>query len=482
MFKTKKLHPIAAITSFFKSLKDVIFPIILFIILDTKINSSSYIFFGLIGIGLTGLLIISFIQWYRFTYEITDNQIKIVQGLFVKKNRYIPFERIQSIDIQEGIIHRFFQLALVKIETAGSSGLEESDAILAAIPKTEAFSIKEYINSVKHQKIDIENESDNEHTGKIIYQMPNREIFMFAVTSGGVGVIISAVFAFLSQFDEFIPFESVFEGIKEFIKNSIFLISLTVFIFLLIAYILAIIITFIKYYSFTVRKIKDDLIISRGLLEKKELTIPLSRIQAIRVEQSIIRHLFGYVTVYIESAGGSVTNNESINIMLLPLIKKSKLKKYIEECLPEYTIDVELTGAPRRSAKRYMLRTSLVSLPIIGGLSYFLFPWGLFSFALLPLTIYWGYLSYLAAGWNISNKQLVLRHRIISTTTFYLPRNRIQDINITQTIFQKKSKVGSISAFIKSGGIGKKGIAVDLSISDINNIYKWLSQEDKTLS
>lgn len=210
--------------------------------------------------------------------------------------------------------------------------------------------------------------------------------------------------------------------------------------------------------------------------------MPLSRIQAIRVEQSIIRHLFGYVTVYIESAGGSVTNNESINIMLLPLIKKSKLKKYIEECLPEYTIDVELTGAPRRSAKRYMLRTSLISLPIIGGLSYFHFPWGLFSFALLPLTIYWGYLSYLAAGWNISNKQLVLRHRIISTTTFYLPRNRIQDINITQTIFQKKSKVGSISAFIKSGGIGKKGIAVDLSISDIHNIYKWLSQEDKTLS
>ncbi|MEI2401171.1 PH domain-containing protein, partial [Paenibacillus phytohabitans] len=58
--------------------------------------------------------------------------------------------------------------------------------------------------------------------------------------------------------------------------------------------------------NFTVVKRDEELFITRGLIEKKQTTIPLTRIQAIRIGENLIRQPFGYATVYIESAGGSI--------------------------------------------------------------------------------------------------------------------------------------------------------------------------------
>ena len=49
------------------------------------------------------------IKWKRFEYWFEDDELRIEYGLFVKKKRYIPFDRIQSLDYTEGILHRPLQ-------------------------------------------------------------------------------------------------------------------------------------------------------------------------------------------------------------------------------------------------------------------------------------------------------------------------------------------------------------------------------------
>ena len=41
---------------------------------------------------------------------------------YLLKKRYIPFERIQSLNYNEGVFHRIFGLVKVQVETAGSKG------------------------------------------------------------------------------------------------------------------------------------------------------------------------------------------------------------------------------------------------------------------------------------------------------------------------------------------------------------------------
>ena len=39
-------------------------------------------------------------------YWFEDSELRVEYGLFVKKKRYIPFDRIQSLNYKEGIFHQ----------------------------------------------------------------------------------------------------------------------------------------------------------------------------------------------------------------------------------------------------------------------------------------------------------------------------------------------------------------------------------------
>ena len=78
-------------------------------------------------IGLLCLIILTAeiyarMSYNRFLYEITNDGIKIEQGIIWKKYSSIPYERVQNVDIQRGIIARMFGFSTVQIETAGQSG------------------------------------------------------------------------------------------------------------------------------------------------------------------------------------------------------------------------------------------------------------------------------------------------------------------------------------------------------------------------
>ena len=55
------------------------------------------------------------------------------------------------------------------------------------------------------------------------------------------------------------------------------------------------------------------MIITKGLLEKKRITLPLNRIQAIRIVENPLRQLTGFATVVVESAGGNGENGNDKN-------------------------------------------------------------------------------------------------------------------------------------------------------------------------
>lgn len=64
--------------------------------------------------------------------------------------------------------------------------------------------------------------------------------------------------------------------------------------------------------------------ISRGIIEKHQVTIPLRKIQAIKIKENIIRQLFGFATVSIVSAGGGgdPEKAEGASTILFPMIHK----------------------------------------------------------------------------------------------------------------------------------------------------------------
>ena len=489
MSEAKRLHPAAVITNIVVGLKEAVIPIVVTFVLGrnkeevTNIWDTLIMFLPLIILLFT--IISAFLDWFRFTYRLEDDEIRIEHGLFVRKKRYIPCERIQSISSSEGIIQRIFGLVKIAIETAGSS-TGEAEASLTAITKDEAERIQLYIKQTKDRaknstvSVDenglVNNENVSEETlapvKNIVYSMTFKEIIIVALTSGGALGVIGAVIAFLSQFDELISFENIFGELKHIISSGIFIATILAIFVIVVAYIIAVIRTIFKYANFSIGYIDDSIIISQGLLERKQISIPLKRIQAIEVEENFFRRLFGFASVYVVNATESIEKGIGGKITICPLVKKDQIASIINSFLPEYEIDVDLTPVPKRALRRFMLRPILILIvPVALGI-YFFNNWGLLLLLLLPLGAYLGYLSYQYAGANIYNKQLTLRSRFITVHTVYMLKNKIQSIEVSKTIFQKRKSLGTVKAKVLSGGAR----TVDLDDETLNDIFNWFKR------
>lgn len=464
MSKTRyQLHWITAVLSVLKTLKEMIVPIILIVFVngvnDTGKWYIDYLTFLIFGFMVIVFLVTGVIKWKRYVYWFEDNELRIEYGLFVKKKRYIPFDRIQSLDYTEGILHRPFNLVKVSVETAGGSASLKAEAELTAIRKDAAAVIEREIAEAKKRKVQVaeldeevfeELEVENDPPARKVFTMSGKDLLVLATTSGGIGLIISGAVIFLSQFADVLPIEWVYQEVSVFIKSGLLLVAIAVFFILLVIWGISVAMTFFAYYGFTVQIEQEDLVITRGLLEKKRVTVPLNRVQSVRVIENPFRQLFGYASVIIDNAGGGIVG-EGAKINLMPLVQKKSMEAPLRELFPELVLEKPKNKLPARSRRFYYRIDFFWMIPAVAALSYFFFPFGLFSFFIIPIVILWGLWHHRSAAYEISGNQLTMRFREFSLHTVYMMRKRIQSMEIKQNYFHRRRNVATVSTAVKSG-------------------------------
>lgn len=485
-----KLHWITAIIEVLKTMKEAILPLVVLIFANgwksggTGLWYIDYLSFIIFGVLIIALAVAGIVKWRRFEYWFEDDELRIESGLFVKKKRYIPFDRIQSLDYTEGIFHRPFGLVKVKVETAGSSSAKQAEGELTAITKEAAKRVEQEMAEAKKRQREmpvtegemanlIEQEPPIEEVSNLrkIFTMTTKDLLVLATTSGGVGVILSGAAIFLSQFSDLIPFEWMFEEISAFIKFGVLIVAIAVFLGLLGVWILSVAMTFLSHFNFTIELDKEDIIITRGLLEKKKVTVPLKRIQSVVVVENPFRKLFGYASVAIHSAGGGIGQSSKIN--LFPIVKRNKVEAYLEEVFPDLCLE-EPTKKLTAKGRPFYYRIDFVwMLPVIGALIYFFFPYGLFSLAIIPVIIAYGMWQHRSAAYDMIGNQLTMRFRAFSLQTAYMMKKRVQSMEMKQSYFHKRKGVATIIANIKSGMGSYHATVQHMEVEEAEEILSW---------
>ncbi|GAA0322061.1 PH domain-containing protein [Bacillus carboniphilus] len=475
MSEPKRLHPIAAVHKVLKSIKELLLPLLLFFVFGSNETTFYFMVAGamIVIVGITGI-----VSWLKYSYRLEQQELRIEYGLFVRKKRYIPFDRIQSLDLTSGILHRMFNLVQVKVETAGGSAVgKEADAVLTAVTKQEAERIKSIIFAERSEVAEDLPDKSNVTT---IYQITNKQLLLLATTSGSVGVVLSAVMAFFFQFEEVIPYEEIFSGITVWVQGSVLLITFTILFFFTLAWVASIILTYLRYANFTVKKEQEDIIITKGLIEKRQLTLPLVRIQSVRVVENPIRQLLGLAAVYVDSAGSTSNDMNDKALMLFPVIRKRALKELVELGLPDYEVDPPLKGAPVHALKLQILRSFLILLPFLAAGFYFFHKWGLVVLLIVPLLFTWRWFQYKDTGYHLSgNKQLTLRHRAISRTTSFLLKNKIQAIEWNRGPIMRKWELVSVWGHVKSGSTKSIAKVNYITTQDAKQVYQWFRSQNE---
>src|SRR5690625_5246156 len=350
----QRQHPVSILFQLVTIIRHVIFYIIIgFISLK---GEYFYYFFIILVILFISLLIYCILSWYRFTYEITDDELQIEYGLFIRNHRYISKNRIQSIDLTSGVIHRIFKLVKVEIETAGSSS--GAEASLRAVKLGEGEHIRSELKMVVNSSA--ETPEEMQEFDQPMYKISFKRLFLAGTTSGSIGVLLAIVAFGASELEQFIPTDFFDSTIDWIISLSIVIIITLTILILILLWIIGIAGTMIKYGNFTIVKKENELFITRGLLEKKQLTIPAGRIQAIGIRESVLRQPLGYVTVFAELAGGSLEESEGSSPILFPLMKAEEVESFLQVMLPDYAgLLGQLRLLPKQARKFYLMRSSI---------------------------------------------------------------------------------------------------------------------------
>lgn len=115
------------------------------------------------GFTIATLIIIVFIIYWipkyyeSITYKLTKSEMEWQRGVWFKQNGTVPYNRITNIDIGQGPVSRKFDIASLKIHTAGYSASTSSEISINGIKNYS--DMKEYVIDFVREKEPISTET-----------------------------------------------------------------------------------------------------------------------------------------------------------------------------------------------------------------------------------------------------------------------------------------------------------------------------------
>ncbi|WP_217587370.1 PH domain-containing protein [Lentibacillus saliphilus] len=482
MCEPKRLHPVTVIFNMIRFVKEAALGLLGIGVIAIKDGAFFYIGIAVVVL-ITIIIVSSLLAWYRFTYEVSEDELRVKYGVFIRKKRYISKNRIQSIDLTQSVIHRIFGLVSVEIETAGSGS--DKEASLKAVTYADGVNIRnqlKYGATTDTGDADAMSESEpvlTEDTPHVLHaeKVTFRQLFIAGTTSGSLGVLLALGGIAFSELEQFIPEHVYDEAWGWIVAQSIAIIVALVGLIFFVLWLLGIAGTMIKYGNFTISRHADDLFITRGLLEKKQITIPLKRIQAIGFKQSLLRQPFGYGTVYAEIAGGSLDDNREFSTILFPIMKKKHVNRFLKNVLPETAVMPETyNSVPARSRKFYVIRMILFPLALfVPVLIYARSFWWVPGLLLVGACIL-GFKRHRDAGVQRENKWLHIRTRGFALNHVVMHHKRIQAFEKRQHLIQKHQALATMEVSIVGMAAGGRHYAVlDMDDLEADTLSDWFS-------
>ncbi len=433
-----------------------------------------------IALVLAGIVVLAvlavlwgFLSWRATTYGVIGGSFRLRQGVFQKSERTIPLEHVQSVDTVQGIVQRAFGVYEVRVETAGG-GASEPDASLPALGRGATEELRRGIEGARREPIGAE-----EAPGPVVLRrLSTRDLLLAGATSGQIGVALSLLAVGSQVFDEFFSEAFLRNLVERLAPNALVVALIIVPAVALAAWLLAIAGTVLAHFGFTLSREGDFLYIKRGLLERREATIPLGRIQAVRISEGFLRQPFGLASLRVESAGYG--EDAGVSAVMFPLLPFGEVQALLRAAAPEFAVAPPLNRLPRRALRRYVFRAvvpALVLAAAVALVSFLIFDAaiGLLAVALVPPFALYGWLRFRDAGWALADDRLVVRSRGLARVTVVAPRRRLQSRSVLQNPFQRRLRLATFGTEVASGTGGSALAVTDLGFEDARHLVWALS-------
>lgn len=450
----RRLHPLTILQRIVRSL-----PAVLFISLPllfgsadrgASINLSILMIYGIVMLPLIML------QYLRFRYWITPNEIVIHSGVLTRRKRSIPLDRIQNIEIERSLLPRLLGSAKVKIETAGSKGTE---GVLEYVSLAEAKDVRRIVRIYQRQhkqrpqtrsdvaspKIESSAKSTSGSTERIhLFSMPLRQVLLSGAFRFSL-VYLALIFSGIQYFMDALGMDpeeiaiwidrGELKPYMEFVLSSPWLIGTAVAILAALSgWLAGILVNLSKYYNFELWLQNDKLQKRHGLLTVSEGSIPLKKVQSLILRSNPLMRRFGWYRLELQTMGFDVEKRG--HHVAVPFAQKEDILKLAPFIRP-FALPETFTSVSRITIRRRFIRYSMILLAVVLPLSYF-WLWNLWGLVLMPFLLFFAVLQYRYHGYAFDGTVLFIKRGVVRQQIAVVPLDKIQVFYTTHSLFQRR--------------------------------------------
>jgi putative membrane protein len=453
--------------------------------------------FWLLLPGAAVLLAVAGLEWLRRTYALEAGALRMEEGVFGRKLRVVPFDRIQQVDLIRKPLHRLLGVATLRVETAGGGSAAEVD--LDAVSLTEAQALRSSLLRAKAGAVAVGAAGGEAVPAEAVAAAPPERVVlrlslgevMLAGITGSRAAAVLAVLGPLSQVTDWFPDLSDWL-LRRFNPEAVA--PTTPAAFLAVAVLAAVVwlglaaaSSVVTDFGFTLARVGGDaepppsmpgahaaglpplvgadtrrryseaaLVVRRGLLERREAVLPLARLQVVRIEESLLRRAFGLASIRLQSAGRVARDDQTASRLAIPVLPRSDVNRLLGELLPGAAPVPGLLVPPPAARRRAVVRALLGWVLPVAAVALALLPVTrlalLAVLVVVPLAVAGGLAAYRSLGHAGRDGFLYARRGALIRVTTVVPTVKAQSGRVRSSPFQRRAGLATLHVDIAGGG------------------------------
>lgn len=422
----------------------------------------------LVVVGGLGAIVGWQVAYYRrFAYEGTPDTFDIRSGVLSRRNREIPYRRVQNVDISRNVVHRALGIAELRIETAGGS---ETEATLRYVGYEEAKRLQDELRRRKQRE---EASVDSGESERLLYSITPEDLAVLAVASFDLRLV-----SFLSVLLSFVAPTVLIDIVADLPVDPAFVITAVIVLLVVGSAILSGANAVVTAYGFRLTATDEELRYERGLLQRHDGSIPLDKVQLLAFRENVLKRLLGYSSLVVETAGYSPGQGGGVGAESAVPIARRELTRSIAREIEPFG-DVSITRPPKRARRRYAMRylIAIAVLAVVGYAVTAVLGAGLPWYAVLlgvPVAPVAAHCKWASRGYDLGEDYVVTRAGFWYRTTRVVPYYRVQNVIETRTVFQRRWRLASVLIDTAGSGslIGGDSRAFDLDAGEAADLQE----------
>lgn len=445
MTRFRHAHPIDIFLSTARFLGLLIFPLLraaysLLFTMDRLYDWLAGAWFDILTIlAIIGL---GMLRWYRMTYRLEAHGIRVKQGIFFCRERFIPYARLSVAATESPWYLLPIRAVHVSADTDGGYP-NEADFSMTVYKK-------EFLPFLKQCRTPFWN---NEEIRRVyLPRNLNIAVLSFIASNTLTGVLFGATFfsgigkVLGKSFEQALVTQitTVMQLLTFGIPPTAAILAFTI----LGGWIISFLRNLVRHLRFSAVRQGGSLEIRSGLFTRRIFDITVQRINLVEAHQNLLTKTLGLYSTFIHANGYGKKKDELS--VLMPSCDKTELHGNLSLLLPEFPLCKPVLRPKRRYLSRFLIPplTLMAVVGVLWGCAWYLFPFihniTLYLSIMTMIPCVWFFIvklvSFFHTGVGIKDNVFTLRYSYgYRFKTVSVPKERIVRIDLRQSVFQMAS-------------------------------------------